>query len=180
MTTTDSRPGRGPLVTIHIDRVAYHVAAGRMTGKALRAVPDPDIPAAKEFFLDVDDAVDQPIGLEQVVEVSDGLHFYSDAPGITIRIDRVEHEVFHRKMTGAELRRVPSPDITADRDLWLDVPDKRDRKIQDEDVVRLHEGQRYFTAPGRINPGANRGASPSTEPGTAHDKHFDDATGEPA
>ena len=36
----------------------------------------------------------------------------------------------------------------------LDVPDKRDIKIQDEDVVRLTDGTRFFTAPGRINPGA--------------------------
>jgi hypothetical protein len=38
-------------------------------------------------------------------------------------------------MTGAELRAVPTPAVAGDRDLWLDVPDGRDRKIQDDDVV---------------------------------------------
>ena len=57
-------------------------------------------------------------------------------------------------MTGAELRALPSPDVAADRDLWRDVPDKRDVKLQDEDIVRLKDATRFFTAPGRINPGA--------------------------
>jgi hypothetical protein len=57
-------------------------------------------------------------------------------------------------MSGAELRALPSPDVPADRDLWRDVPDKRDVKVQDEDIVHLKDGMRFFTAPGRINPGA--------------------------
>ncbi len=47
------------------------------------------------------------------------------------------------------LRTVPSPDVAADRD----EPDKRDVKVQNEDVIRLTDGLRFFMAPSLINPG---------------------------
>ena len=84
------------------------------------------------------------------------MRFFTEIDAISIRIDRVDYEVFKRKVTGAGLRAVPSPGVAADRDLWRDVPDKRDVKVQDEDVVRLKDGMRFFTAPGRINPGRDR------------------------
>ena len=81
------------------------------------------------------------------------MRFFSDIPAVTIHLDRNAFEVYDRKITGAGIRVLPSPDVPADRDVWLDVPDRRDRKIQDEDVVPLQNGMRFFTAPGRINPG---------------------------
>lgn len=80
----------------------------------------------------------------------------SGAPGehsINIQIDRVHYKVQKKTMTGAELRNVPPAPIAADRDLFLVVPGGPDRKIGDADVVELHDGARFFTAPGKINPG---------------------------
>jgi hypothetical protein len=57
-------------------------------------------------------------------------------------------------MTGAELRRVPTPPIGPDRDLFEVVPGGPDRKIEDIDVVEIKNGKRFFTAPAQINPGA--------------------------
>ena len=75
-------------------------------------------------------------------------------PHYSIQIDRVHYKVAAARMTGAELRQVPDPDIGAERDLFEVVPGANDRKIADADVVEIHEGKRFFTAPGQINPGS--------------------------
>ena len=74
-----------------------------------------------------------------------------------IQIDRVHYTVHQRKMTGTELRHVPSAPIEPDRDLWEVVPGGTDRKIEDADVVEIRNGLRFFTAPAQINPGLSRG-----------------------
>jgi len=70
-----------------------------------------------------------------------------------IQIDRVHYTVEKGEMTGAELRKVPPTAIGADRDLFEVVPGGPDRKIGDDEVVQIHNGKRFFTAPGQINPG---------------------------
>lgn len=72
---------------------------------------------------------------------------------VNIQIDRVHYKVEQKSMTGSELRRVPTTPIPADRDLFQVVPGGPDRKIGDADPVTLHDGARFFTAPGQINPG---------------------------
>lgn len=72
---------------------------------------------------------------------------------INIQIDRIHYKVQKKEMTGAELRKVPPTPIPADRDLFLVIPGGPDRKIGDADLVELHDGARFFTAPGQINPG---------------------------
>ena len=73
---------------------------------------------------------------------------------INIQIDRVHYKVEQRVLTGAQLRAVPPTPIPADRDLFQVVPGGPDRKIADTDTVELHDGARFFTAPGTINPGS--------------------------
>lgn len=70
-----------------------------------------------------------------------------------IQIDRVYYEVTQREMTGAQLRNVPKPPIGPDRDLFEVVPGHTDRKIADDEVVAIRDGERFFTAPAQINPG---------------------------
>lgn len=70
-----------------------------------------------------------------------------------IQIDRQHYVVELAEMTGAQLRTVPATPIPADRDLFEVVPGNPDRKIADTDVVQIHNGLRFFTAPGTINPG---------------------------
>lgn len=72
---------------------------------------------------------------------------------INIQIDRVHYKVQQKTMTGAELRHVPTTPIPVDRDLFQVIPGGSDRKIGDADQVELHDGARFFTAPGQINPG---------------------------
>lgn len=71
-----------------------------------------------------------------------------------IQIDRAKYEVTQSVMTGSQLRQVPPGGIPADRDLFEVVPGAPDKKIGDSDRVEIKDGERFFTAPGQINPGA--------------------------
>ncbi len=70
-----------------------------------------------------------------------------------IQIDRVHYTVTKEKMTGAELRHVPPTPIGPDRDLFQVVPGGQDKKIEDNEIVEIRNGLRFFTAPSQINPG---------------------------
>ncbi len=70
-----------------------------------------------------------------------------------IRIDRKEYEWTEKVITGAEIRRLPTTPIPAERDLFQVVPGHSDRKLDDDDKVTAHDGLRIFTAPSTINPG---------------------------
>lgn len=72
-----------------------------------------------------------------------------------IQIDRQHYQVADKEMTGAAIRKVPPAPIPNDRDLFQVVPGGADRKIEDDDVVAIRNGLRFFTAPGTINPGAS-------------------------
>ena len=76
-----------------------------------------------------------------------------DLKGFRIRIDRVDYTVTEEKLSGEQLREVPSPPIPKDRDLYLVVPGHDDRKIKEDDTVEMRDGLRFFTAPNTINPG---------------------------
>lgn len=73
----------------------------------------------------------------------------------TIKIDRTEYKVRVPLLTGAQIRRLPTPPIGDDRDLFEVVPGGSDRKISDETTVTVRDGLRFFTAPAQINPGAS-------------------------
>lgn len=70
-----------------------------------------------------------------------------------IRIDRTDYPVRERVLTGAQLRQLPQPPVGPDRDLFEVVPGGTDKKIGDEEKVRIRDGLRFFTAPAQINPG---------------------------
>lgn len=70
-----------------------------------------------------------------------------------IRIDREHFTVSEATLTGAQLRALPDPDIGPERDLFEVVPGGSDKKIENDAVVELRNGLRFFTAPAQINPG---------------------------
>ena len=81
-----------------------------------------------------------------------------DPKGFRIRIDRTDYTVTEEKLSGAQLRNVPSPPIPPDRDLYQVIAGHDDLKIKDDDTVQMHDGLRFFTAPNNINPGAAHAA----------------------
>ncbi len=74
-------------------------------------------------------------------------------PVFHIQIDREHYDVTEPEMSGAQLRQVPPTPIPPERDLFEVVPGHPDRKIENDDVVEIRNGLRFFTAPGTINPG---------------------------
>lgn len=72
-----------------------------------------------------------------------------------IKIDRKEYKVPQSSLTGVQLRQLPEPDIGADRDLFEVVPGGSDRKIANDQDVKMRDGLRFFTAPAQINPGCH-------------------------
>jgi hypothetical protein len=153
-------------IHVYIDRVKYQHRPGPVTPAQIREIPTPSVPADKDVWLDIVDALDRRLEEGDSVDLVEGMHFFTELRPISVVIDRASYEVYERKLTGAQLRALPSPDVAADRDLWLDVPDARDRKVQDEDVVALKDGVRFFSAPGRINPGRGNSTAAEGAPGS--------------
>lgn len=70
-----------------------------------------------------------------------------------IQIDRVQYTVTQETMTGAELRSLPEVAIGSDRDLFEILPGQPDQILENDTVVEIRDGKRFFTAPSQINPG---------------------------
>jgi hypothetical protein len=71
-----------------------------------------------------------------------------------IQIDRAHYTVHQEQMTGEQIRHVPASSIPPNRDLYEVRPGETDVLIGNDDVVRIRDGLRFFTAPHHINPGA--------------------------
>lgn len=70
-----------------------------------------------------------------------------------IQIDRIHYTTAEETLTGTQLRQLASPPIPADRDLFEVRPGDTDLLIEDNAVVKMRDGLRFFTAPRNINPG---------------------------
>ena len=75
------------------------------------------------------------------------------AESFIIKINHGGFAVNRARMTGAELRRVPTPAIPDDYDLWQVVPGDNDMKVEDTDEIEVGVWTRLFTAPKHINAG---------------------------
>lgn len=71
----------------------------------------------------------------------------------SIHIDKKLYKVDGPALTGAQLRALPSPPISAEYDLLLEVPGGEDRLITDGETVELKNGMHFFSAPRNITPG---------------------------
>ena len=151
----DSPEDKG--VTLRIDQVEYAWQEEKITGAQLRGLPTPPISLERDLFQVVPGYPNRQIKDADTVEVHDGSAFISvqkDSPGhkvFTVRIDRTEYEWKEEKITGAQLRGLPTPPIPPERDLFQVVPGHPDR----QDTVEVHDGLRFFTAPNTINPGTS-------------------------
>jgi hypothetical protein len=75
-------------------------------------------------------------------------------PGkVPIYIDGTKYHPEGGKLSGTQIRTVPAPSVSDDRDLWLDVVDGLDELIEDDQIVELVPNMRFFTVPRVINPG---------------------------
>ena len=66
---------------IQIDRIHYTVHLEQMTGLQLRALPSPPIGPDRDLFEVVPGGTDRKIGDQDIVEIRNGLRFFS-APAL--------------------------------------------------------------------------------------------------
>ncbi len=78
-TEKDSNPGHGNehKFQIQIDRNHYTVSQEKMTGSQLRQIPNPPIGSDRDLFLVVPGGSDRKIADHDVVEIRDGLRFFT-------------------------------------------------------------------------------------------------------
>lgn len=73
---------------------------------------------------------------------------------IPISIDKEHFKAPKTPMTGAELRALPNPNVSADRDLWQEIHGPTDDILVTPDrSIDLKPGMHFYTAPSTINPG---------------------------
>ena len=73
---------------------------------------------------------------------------------VTVVIDEVQCRVTAGGIAGRDLRQVMDAPIGPDRDLWREAPgDGPDELVEDEQIVVIEEGVRFFTAARHITPG---------------------------
>jgi hypothetical protein len=71
---------------------------------------------------------------------------------VIITIDRLRYAVRPRAVTGADVRRIPHPNIPERSDLWL-IGDPFDIPVGANTEVLLASGTAFYTAPANINEG---------------------------
>ncbi len=77
-----------------------------------------------------------------------------------IHIDHVKYEVEEKRITGAEIRKLPKSPIGADYNLFLETPGPGDdEKIEDTQEVHLKHRMSFYSVLRQINPGAGHAAS---------------------
>lgn len=62
---------------IHIDKKQYKVQEDELSGAALRLLPDPDIASNYELVLQVPGGDDRQIADGELVQLQNGMHFFS-------------------------------------------------------------------------------------------------------
>ena len=65
----------------------------------------------------------------------------------TIEIDGTQYEWSDEKITGAQLRQLPSPPIPSDHEIYLGTTANPGHRIKDDDTIVVHDGLRVFTKP---------------------------------
>ncbi len=139
------------IVTIFIDDQSYQIERGSRTVAELLAKAG----KTSEGFLLVEEQDGEPIPLDPDLDVTiRGCEVFRSEVQFDIQIDRVHYKVTQHRMTGRQLRDLPTPPIGADFDLFEVVPGGSDLKIADDEVVEIRNGLRFFTVPSQINPGA--------------------------
>jgi hypothetical protein len=130
-------------IRIYIDGEATQVTAEHLTGGQIRALVSP---AAENVWLDIEDAQDHPVGLDERVTIRNDMRFFTDRPR-TIYIDKHPYEVRTAALTLSALRALPNPPMPEDYGIWKDIPDDLDDPLDDEEIIAVANGDHFFTKP---------------------------------
>jgi hypothetical protein len=65
-------------IPITIDKTHFKVSTEQMTGTELRALPDPDVPADRDLWLEIHgNQDDELVAPASVIHLKPGMHFYT-------------------------------------------------------------------------------------------------------
>ena len=76
---------------------------------------------------------------------------HRDHHEVRIFIDNKAYDAPRRRMTGGEILDLAGD--KAGRVLWEEFHGGKERRIEDDETVELHEDEQFFTTPRHINPG---------------------------
>lgn len=150
-----------PKVQIHIDEHRVRLRSGPHSVVDLKKDVDPPIPSDHILWRDLDGAADIELAQDAVVEVVEGLVLYSQGPEgahprlTPIIIDGADISSSTKSVTGAIIRRLASPPIPEDRDIYRDIDGAPDERIDDDEVVTLTKGAEFYSVPRLIAPGGS-------------------------
>jgi len=128
-------------IQIYIDGKPITVTHRLLTGAQLGALVTPP---ADNVWLDIADAQDESIGPTETVAIEHHMRFYTDRPR-TIYIDKKPYQVRTAVLTEAQLRDVPTPPIPDEYGIWKDIPDDLDDPIEAGEIVRIADGDHFFS-----------------------------------
>lgn len=128
-------------IQVYIDGEPITVTQRRLTGAQLAALVTP---TADHVWRDIADAQDQPIGSTEVVALEHDMRFFTDRPR-TIYIDKIPYQVHTAALTETQLRALPAPPVTDEYGIWKDIADDQDDPIKPGELVRIADGDRFFT-----------------------------------
>lgn len=132
-----------PTVHVHIDGQPVTSPKARVTGAELRALTSPP---PTSIWLDLPDAQDQLVADDQVIRLSDGDRFFTDRARM-IHLNGVAYQVPSSVITEIAIRQLATPPIGADQGVWRDVVDDLDDPLAPGEIVRIAEGDRFFSKP---------------------------------
>lgn len=130
-------------IRIFIDGEPIDVTHRRLTGAQLRTSVSPP---ADNVWLDVADALDQPIAPTAVTAIEHNMRFFTDRSR-TIYIDKSPFVVHTAVLTEAQLRALPTPPVPEDYGVWRDVVDDLDDPIGIGELVVVVDEDRFFSKP---------------------------------
>ena len=130
-------------INIYIDGEQIQAPRRHLSGAELSALVSPP---AETIWLDVPDAQDRPVASDQVVELANGVRFFTDRSR-TIYLDKVPYQVRSAVISDSDLRALPTPPIGPDRGIWKDIPDDLDYPLTPGELLRVADNDRFFTKP---------------------------------
>jgi hypothetical protein len=77
MSPNENKPEKSKKIVIHIDRTKFEVEDKEMTGTELRALPEPDIGAEFDLWLEVPGGEDDRVDPDEPVRLKNGTHFFT-------------------------------------------------------------------------------------------------------
>jgi hypothetical protein len=148
-----------PKVKIKIDEDKVHVGAGIHSVTDIKALTTPPVPADHMLWIDVNGGPNIEVQNEGAIDVVGDMVLYSVGPDgahpkhVDIVVDTKAVVSENESVTGAIIRRLVSPAIGPERDLYRDIEGAPDEKIEDDEVVTLTKGAEFYSVPTVIAPG---------------------------